>query len=148
MRRSAVVTCWNKDKRALVDLVSFLFDRIDDEEAVVRAQLTPTAVRQDAATERPHAVGARGGPVRALRELAARRMMVEMWFDGVLAELGTLPVPGLNVADAMIMALATVYADHPLFEPRWLACAGPPDPEAGGDLDNVVELSRGARRPW
>jgi hypothetical protein len=148
MRRSAVVTCWKKDKRALIDLVSFLFDRIDDDEAAVRAQLTPTAVRQDAATDSPTAAGARGGPVRALRELAAKRMMVEMWFDGVLAEFCQLPVPGLNVADAMIMALATVYADHPLFEPGWLACAGQSDPEAGGELDNVVELSRGARRSW
>ena len=48
----------------------------------------------------------------------------------------------------MIMALVTVYADHPLFEPGWLACAGQPDPEAGGELDNVVELSPGARRSW
>jgi hypothetical protein len=149
MRRSAVVTCWNKDKRALIDLVSFLFDRIDDDKAVVRAQLTPTAVRQDAATDRPYATGARGGgPVRALRELAAKRVMVEMWFDGVQAEFCKLPVAGLNVADAMIMALVSVYADHPLFEPGWLANAGQPDPEVGGELDNVVELSPGARRSW
>ena len=111
----------------------------------MRAQLTPTAVRQDAATDRPYyATGTRGGPVRALRELTAKRMMVEMWFDGVQAEFCKLPVAGLNVADAMIMALVTVYADHPLFEPGWLADAGQPEPEA--DLDNVVELSRGARR--
>ena len=94
MRRSAVVTGWNKDKRALIDLVSFLFDRIDDDEAAVRAQLTPTAVRQDAATDRPYATGDRGGPVRALRELAAKRMMVEMWFDGVLAEFCRLAGAG------------------------------------------------------
>jgi uncharacterized protein DUF6221 len=145
MRRSAVVTYWNKDKRALIDLVSFLFDRIDDDEAVVRAQLTPTAVRQDAATDRPYATGTRGGPVRALRELAAKRMMVEMWFDGVQAEFCKLPVAGLNVADAMILALVTVYADHPLFEPGWLADAGQ-DPAAEGGLDNVVELRPG--QPW
>ena len=134
------MTCWKKDKRALIDLVSFLFDRIDDDEAVVRAQLTPTAVRQDAATDRPYAAGTRGGPVRALRELAAKRVMVEMWFDGVQADFCKLPVAGLNVADAMIMALVTVYADHPLFDPDWLADAEQPDRPSGGELDNVVEF--------
>ena len=142
------MTGLHKDKRSLVDLLSFLFDRLDDDEAAARALLTPRAVLQDAATDRQSAAATRSGPVRALRELAAKRMMVEMWFDGVLAEFCQLPVPGLNVADAMIMALATVYADHPLFEPGWLACAGQSDPEAGGELDNVVELSRGARRSW
>ena len=140
------MTYWNKDKRALIDLVSFLFDRLDDDEAAARAQLTPVAVRQHAATDRPYATGARGGPARALRELAAKRVMVEMWFDGVQAEFCELPVAGLDVADAMIMALATVYADHPLFEPGWLADHGQPDLEAGGEPDNVVELSPDVRR--
>ena len=62
-----------------------------------------------------------------------------MWFGGVQADFCRPPVPGLNVADAMIMALVTVYADHPLFEPGCLAGAGPRTP-AEETLDNVVEL--------
>jgi hypothetical protein len=137
------VTCWQKNKRALIDLVAFLFDRLDDDEAAARALLTPNAVLQHAATDRESAAASRGGPVRALRELAAKRMMVEMWFDGVQADSYQLPVAGLNVADAMIMALVTVYADHPLFDPDWLADAEQPDRPAGGELDNVVEFRPG-----
>jgi hypothetical protein len=125
------VTRWHQDKRALVDLVSFLFDRLDDDEAVARALLTPTAVRRDANLI---------GPVRAHREVAAKRMMVEMWFDGVQADLGRSPVAGLDVADAMILALVVVYADHPLFDPAWLADVEQPDQQAGAGLDNVVPL--------
>ncbi len=118
--RTAVVTRWQTDKRAPADLVAFLFDRLDDDEAV---------------TQR--------GPLRALREVAAKRVMVEMWFDGVQADFSRLPVAGLNVADAMIMALVTVYADHPLFDAGWLAEAEQPDRPAGSGLDNVVELRPG-----
>ena len=119
------------DKRSLVDLLSFLFDRLDDDEAAARAQLTPATVRRDTTP---------GGPARAFRELAAKRSMVAMWFDGVQADLSRPPVAGLNVADAMIMALVTVYADHPLFDPGWLADADPPEAPAAETLDNVVEL--------
>ena len=130
------MTGLHKDKRSLVDLLSFLFDRLDDDEAAARALLTPAALRQDAAS----------GAARAFRELAAKRSMVAMWFDGVQADLSRPRVAGLNVADAMIVALVTVYADHPLFEPGWLADAGQPDPAAGGEPDNVVELSPDVRR--
>lgn len=121
----------HKDKRSLVDLLSFLFDRLDDDEAAARALLTPTALRQDAVS---------GGAARAFRELAAKRSMVAMWFDGVQADFSRPRVAGLNVADAMIMALVTVYADHPLFDTGWLADADPPEPPATGTPDNVFEL--------
>ena len=137
------MTCRHREKRALIDLVSFLFDRLDDDEAAARALLTPKAVRQYASIDRQSVAATRGGPVRALRELAAKRMMVEMWFDGVQADFCKLPVEGLNVADAMIIALVTVYADHPLFDPGWLADAEQPDRPGGGELDNVVELRPG-----
>ena len=127
---------WRRDQRAVVDLVSFLFDRLDDDDAAARALLTPTAVRHDTTL---------AGPARAHREVAAKRMMVEMWFDGVQAELREPPVAGLDVADAMIMALAVVYADHPRFDPAWLADVEPPDREAGAELDNVVPLVPVAR---
>jgi hypothetical protein len=120
------VTGWHKDERSLVELFSFLFDRLDDDEAAAQAMTTTP--------------GERG---RALRELAAKRSMVGMWFDGVQAELSRPPVAGLNVADAMIMALVTVYADHPRFDPDWLADVDQPDPPADEPLDNVVELRPG-----
>ncbi len=120
------MTGLHKDKRSLVDLLSFLFDRLDDDEAAAQAM---TATPEE-----------RG---RALRELAAKRSMVAMWFDGVQADLSRPRVAGLNVADAMIMALITVYADHPLFDPGWLAELDPPEPPAGEPLDNVVELRPG-----
>jgi Family of unknown function (DUF6221) len=128
------VTGRRTDKRSLVDLLSFLFDRLDDDEAAARARLTPATFRRDATP---------GGPARAFRELAAKRSMVAMWFDGVQADLSRPPVAGLNVADAMIMALVTVYADHPLFDPGWLADLDPPEPTAAESLDNVVELRPG-----
>jgi len=127
------VTGLHKDKRSLVDLLSFLFDRLDDDEAAARALLTPAALRQDAAS----------AAARAFRELAAKRSMVAMWFDGVQADLSRPPVAGIDVADAMIMALVTVYADHPQFDPGWLADLDPPEPPAGESLDNVVELRPG-----
>ena len=132
--------CWHTDNRALVDLVSFLFDRLDDDEAAARALLTPKAVRQYVTTDRPSVAATRFLPVRALREVAAKRMMVEMWFDGVQASFCRPSVAGLNVADAMIMALVTIYADHPNFDTGWLAEAEPPDTPADDRLDNVVEL--------
>ena len=125
------MTPWQRDKRALVDLVSFLFDRLDEDDAAARALLNPTAVRRNTALT---------GPVRAHREVAAKRMMVEMWFDGVQADLRTSPGAGLNVADAMIMALVVVYADHPLFDPGWLADVDVSDWQAGSGFDNVVPL--------
>jgi len=130
LHRARAVTGLRKDKRSLVDLLSFLFDRLDDDEAAARALLTPAALRQDAAS----------GAARAFRELAAKRSMVAMWFDGVQADLSRPPVAGIDVADAMIMALVTVYADHPQFDPGWLADLDPPEPPAGESLDNVVEL--------
>ena len=130
LHRARAVTGLHRDKRSLVDLLSFLFDRLDDDEAAARALLTPAALRQDVAS----------GAARAFRELAAKRSMVAMWFDGVQADLSRPRVAGLNVADAMIMALVTVYADHPLFDPGWLADADPPEPPAAETLDNVVEL--------
>jgi hypothetical protein len=134
LHRARAVTGLYKDKRSLVDLLSFLFDRLDDDEAAARAMLTQAALHQDAAS---------GGAVRAFRELAAKRSMVAMWFDGVQADLSRPRVAGLNVADAMIMALVTVYADHPFFDPGWLADADPPEPPAAETLDNVVELRPG-----
>jgi hypothetical protein len=128
------VTGRHADKRSLVDLLSFLFDRLDDDEAAARARLTPATLRRDATP---------GGPVRAFRELAAKRSMVAMWFDGVQADLSRPPVAGLDVADAMIMALVTVYADHPHFDPGWLADLDPPEPPAAESVDNVVELRPG-----
>ena len=124
----------HKDKGSLVDLLSFLFDRLDDDEAAARARLTPATFRRNTTP---------GGPARAFRELAAKRSMVAMWFDGVQADLSRPPVAGIDVADAMIMALVTVYADHPQFDPGWLADLDPPEPPAGESLDNVVELRPG-----
>jgi hypothetical protein len=80
------VTGLHKDKRSLVDLLSFLFDRLDDDEAAARALLTPAALRHDAAS----------GAARAFRELAAKRSMVAMWFDGVQADLSRPRLPQLR----------------------------------------------------
>ena len=54
--------------------------------------------------------------MRVLREVAAKRAMVRLWQDGRQAGSDRAPVPALHIADAMMMALAAVYADHPDFD--------------------------------
>lgn len=65
---------------------------------------------------------ARHDPARVLREVAAKRAIIES-YTGCRALLGTLGSPrsegyvdGLGKA---IEALASVYADHPDFDPAW-----------------------------
>lgn len=111
-----IVTRRNPRKRALGELVSFLSDRLDDDEAAAR-KLLPRAILQDALSDQD---ATRSGPVRVLREVAAKRLMLDMWIDRVHADVCHLPVAGPDVADVMIMALVMVYADDPLFKPDWL----------------------------
>ncbi len=88
-----------------------------------------------------------------LRDVAAKRAMVRMWLDGVSAQRDQPRVQGLDVADAMIMTLVAVYADHRDFRPEWLATDGAPQmphperadgrgrPEAGPD--NIIAFPSG-----
>ena len=113
-------------------LVAFLDARLQDDETVAQAAIAARDILAVTAVGQPSEHRARHGPIRVLRDVAAKRAMVQMWLDGVCAQRDHPPVPGLDVADAMIMALVAVYAEHPDFRPDWLAMDGPePMPRPG-----------------
>lgn len=143
------------------DLVRFLNARLQDDETAAQRAITaardvlPITAIEEAADHR-----ARHSPIRVLRDVAAKRAMVQMWLDGVRAEQDQPQVPGLDVADAMLMALVVVYAEHPDFRLDWLATDRPdpvPHPgrtsetgRPGAGPDNIIAFpgsSRGVPRP-
>lgn len=121
-------------------LVAFLVARLEDDEAAAQTAIASRDILAVTTIEQISDHSARHGPIRVLREVAAKRAMVQMWLDGIQAQPS---VPGLDVAEAMIMALLAVYADHPDFRSAWLASDGrEPIPDqardAGGRPDEVI----------
>jgi|tagenome__1003787_1003787.scaffolds.fasta_scaffold18636739_1 hypothetical protein len=122
------------------DLVSFLLARLEDDEIAARTLIGSgeTLPFESSIQTSDHA--SRHGPVRILREVAAKRAMVQMWQDGLRARAEQFPVAGLDIADAMITALVAVHADHPDFDPDWMTLMERPDPHPGDQPDNVIHL--------
>lgn len=115
------------------DLVAFLLDRLAEDEAAARALATGVDLAPFESVQQASDHRARHGPVRVLREVAAKRAMVEFWQDGRAALEVGVPCRGLDVATAMIVAQAAVFADHAAFDPSWLG--DPPAAAAsGGDV--------------
>lgn len=106
-------------------LVTFLDARLQDDETAAQAAIATRDILPATAIEQSSDHRARHGPIRVLRDVAAKRAMVRMWLDGVSAQRAQPQVQGLDVADAMIMALVAVYADHTDFRPEWLATDRP-----------------------
>lgn len=109
-------------------LVAFLDARLQDDETVAQAAIATRDILAVTAIKQLSDHRARHGPIRVLRDVAAKRAMVQMWLDGVCAQRDQPQVPGLDVAGAMIMALVAVYAEHPDFRPDWLEMDGPEPP--------------------
>ena len=71
-----------------------------------------------------------------------KRAVVQKYRDGLQAQPDGFHVGQPDVAEALIAALASVFAEHPDFNPEWLAAVDwrPERP------DNVVQFPRHAER--
>ena len=111
-------------------ITEFLLARISEDEAVA------TAERDD--TEgwgNPYSTGAainfenRFDPARVLAECKAKLAIIAAgitaWSDGTVTETGCDVAYGegqyCTTYDAALRALASVYADHPDYDPEWAA---------------------------
>jgi Family of unknown function (DUF6221) len=89
-----------------VTIVEFLRARLADDEAAA-----PYAI--SSLTDWGEFV--RYDPARVLREVAAKRAIIRL----ALSRRGAPPEESHVVIDEMVGALASVYADHPDFDPAW-----------------------------
>lgn len=117
-------------------LAAFLLARLDEDEAAARRVLLGGEFLPFESLAQTSDHGARHGPLRVLREVAAKRAVVGRWHGAVHGDRD--PADGAGTAVALIAALAAVFAEHPDFDPDWLAVLEEPD--GGGPPDNVVQL--------
>jgi hypothetical protein len=61
---------------------------------------------------------------RALREIATKQGLIQLWLDATRSRRAEAPVPDHSLADAVIRELVTVYADHPDYDPTWSQVGG------------------------
>jgi|SoiMethySBSTD1v2_1073268.scaffolds.fasta_scaffold1599867_1 hypothetical protein len=102
-------------------LVAFLLARLDEDEAAARTVLLDREFLPFESVVQAADHGTRHGPLRVLREVAAKRAVVQKYRVGRHAQLDGFPVGGLDVAAALIAALASVFVEHPDFDSEWLA---------------------------
>jgi hypothetical protein len=102
-------------------LVAFLLARLDEDEATARTVLLDREFLPFESVMQTADHGARHGPLRVLQEVAAKRAVVQKCRDGLQAQPGESYVGRLDVAEALIAALASVFAEHPDFNTEWLA---------------------------
>ena len=103
-------------------LVKFLLARLDDDETAARGHMRGGGILPFESIGQAADHAARQGPLRVLREVAAKRSMVHMW-------LARRDRPGAgcpDVAAAMVVAMAAVFAEHPDFDSNWLGAFGKP----------------------
>ena len=117
-------------------LVTFLLARLDEDEEAARAQMRGGAILPFESTAQTADHRARHGTLRVLREVAAKRAVVQMWRDNVRGQRDRLGAGRPDLAEALIVAMAAVFAEHPDFDPNWLAALNEP----GEEPDNVVPL--------
>ena len=107
-------------------LVSFLLARLDEDEAAARGQLRSGGIRPFESIAQTADHRARHGPLRVLREVAAKRSMVRMWQTRSRGPRDRLGPGHPDVATAMVVAMAAVFAEHPDFDTSWLGALGKP----------------------
>ena len=109
-------------------LLSFLAARLA-EEATAALSATDDAT-DDATADAAAAPQGLPDPERRLREVVAKRTLLQAWFDGPpdgdRSRSGTRPVP-----DAAIARLLGEYSDHPRFDPAWIRFGSWAGPAAG-----------------
>lgn len=122
----------------MTTIIEFLYARLDEDEATAQAARGATwvASQRDGVvdlddTHGHQIAGGDGGlawsdaefmahhdPARALREIAAKRFLIDQWAD----RYSTNPhIVSTEVSDAVdvLHALATVYAGHPDYRQEW-----------------------------
>lgn len=117
-------------------LVTFLLARLEEDEVAAWTLLRGREFRPFESIVQTADHGARHGPLRVLREVTAKRAVVQMWRDSSRAQRDRLGAGHTELAEAMIVAMATVFAQHPDFDPEWLGTLEEP----GEEPDNVVPL--------
>jgi hypothetical protein len=117
-------------------LVTFLLARLDEDEVAAWTHLRGREFLPFESIVQTADHGARHGPLRVLREVTASRAVVQMCRDSSRAQRDRLGAGRTELAEAMIVAMATVFAQHPDFDPEWLGTLEEP----GEEPDNVVPL--------
>ena len=101
-------------------LVRFLLARLDDDETAARGHMRSGGILPFESIGQAADHGARHGPLRVLREVAAKRSMVQMWLSRSRTQRDRTGAGRPDVAAAMVVAMAAVYAEHKDFDPSWL----------------------------
>jgi hypothetical protein len=114
------------DPSDLEPLLKFLLARLDEDEAAARGQLRGGGILPFESITQTADHRARQGPLRVLREVAAKRSMVRMWRTRSSVQRDRLGPGRADVAAAMVAAMAAVFAEHPDFDPSWLGALGRP----------------------
>ncbi len=117
-------------------LAAFLLDRLAEDEEAARSLLRSGEFLPFESIGQTADHRARHGPLRVLREVAAKRTVVHAWRDSPRAQRDRPAARRPGLTEAMIMAMAAVFADHPDFDPTWLATVC----EGGEEPYNVVPL--------
>ena len=107
-------------------LVKFLLARLDDDETAARGHMRGGGILPFESIGQAADHAARHGPLRVLREVAAKRSMVQMWLTRSRTQRDRLGAGRPDVAGAMVVAMAAVFAEHPDFDPSWLGALGKP----------------------
>jgi hypothetical protein len=139
-------------------LVRFLLARLDDDETAARGHMRGGGILPFESIGQAADHGARHGPLRVLREVAAKRSMVQMWLSRSRTERDRTGAGRPDVAAAMVVAMAAVYAEHADFDPSWLGALetarsrvipGRPARHRGGARGAPNDATQeGASRTW
>ena len=117
-------------------LAAFLLARLDEDEAAARAVLLDRGFLPFESVVQTADHGARHGPLRVLREVAAKRAVVQKCRDVLQTQGEGFHAGTIDAATSLIAAIASVFAEHADFDTDWLA-----DVEGRSDrLDNVVRF--------
>ncbi|GAB3212775.1 DUF6221 family protein [Marinactinospora thermotolerans] len=106
----------------LADLVDFLLRRLAEDERAAQQQMVPIPGDHDLAVppqDWPRAPG-RGADVRALRDVEAKRRIVEMYAEAVAEETGLHEAPEEEeTLETVVRLLSLTYEDHPDYDRSW-----------------------------
>ena len=92
-------------------LVAFLLARLDEDETSARTVLLDREFLPFESVMQTADHGARHGPLRVLREVAAKRAVVQECPDGPQTQRDGIHVGRRDVAEPLMAALASVFAE-------------------------------------